>query len=89
MDRLSAGRMNELMAARALLQKIADTMMRDYPESPWLPNTEAEPLLAEIRALVTNCPACGVAYVLGARHFSECKLNPGATALSGGTVDDA
>lgn len=53
MDRLSAGRMNELMAARALLQKIADTMTREYPESPWLPNTEAEPLLAEIRALVT------------------------------------
>lgn len=44
-------------------------------------------IVRQVGVGVMNCPACGVAYVLGARHFSECKLNPGATALSGGTVE--
>jgi hypothetical protein len=31
---------------------------------------------------VWKCPACGVNYTIGSRHFSECKLNPGGETHS-------
>lgn len=45
-------------------------------------------IVRQVGVGVMNCPACGVAYVIGARHFSECKLHPGAVALSGAISKD-
>lgn len=33
-----------------------------------------------VRQILGKCPYCGVQYVMNARHFSECKLNPGELA---------
>lgn len=33
-----------------------------------------------VRQILGKCPYCGVQYVMNARHFSECKLNPSELA---------
>lgn len=68
-----------------LTDRIADLLRACRSAEGWLSGwASAEPYIDILRSAIAkasdgNCPDCGVDYVPGARHFSACPSQPGAS----------
>lgn len=65
----------------ALLRKIEHTMVKDYPDNPWIAGADAKPLLAEIRNATSEDATDAVTGMLKVARDTVLVLHTAAARL--------